>query len=177
MKHYWRVGVWTSYTVILGIGHFKEMWIGWFLGVGIAAVILLLDRLLYAWWLKPYEQLSIQIQYWIKKRDLGAVWKLLYDRGNEQTTLILHSVGFAVLWPLLTIYVLTSTGSVIAAGIMMSLGLNLAEAIMHDWGKPQQLARWFCWQIKRPCSNREVKILTGSYLFVWILFSLVLLVK
>jgi hypothetical protein len=177
MKRYWRFVVWISVVAALIYLHYREMWLGWVIGMVLALGLSIFDRLLYVFWLKPYEQLSIQIQYWIKRRDVVAAWSLLAERGNEQTRLVLRSAGFAILWPVLMIYVLTTTGSIVAVGIMVGLGLDLVVSIIADWEKPQQIASWFCWQIKRPFSNHEVQTIAGSFVFLWLLFLLLLLTR
>lgn len=161
--------VWLVFGVGLGVIQYSGDFGWWVLGMILAGLLVLADRWLYLWWLKPFEQLSIQFQYWWQRHEFLAAGRLLIERRAEQTKLVLSSLGFACLWPLLTIYVLTSTGSVTAAGIVMALGFRLAWAVVADWRQPTILSRWFCWQIKRSVSLLELRVMAGAYLTSWVL--------
>jgi hypothetical protein len=50
--------------------------------------------MIYAWWLYPFEQSSIQIQYWTRKRDVLAVLDLLLRAQLNQQKLLFKSLGF-----------------------------------------------------------------------------------
>jgi hypothetical protein len=52
------------------------------------------------------------------------------------------------MWVLLAWYVASSTGSVVAMGIVMGLGFELGWSLVTDWKLPQKIASWYCWQIK-----------------------------
>lgn len=159
--------LWLLYGVGLGIIHYPGGLGWWFVGFFLAGVLIWGDRLLYVWWLKPYEQLSIQFQYWWKQRAFRAAFRLLVERRDEQTKLVLKSAGFALLWFPITIYVLTSTGSVTAAGIVMALGFRLVLSILGDWKQPTMLSKWFCWQIKREVLVQELRVITGLFIGIW----------
>lgn len=163
------------YALLVGLLQYRTTLLPWFIGLMIGLLLVLMDRWLYVWWLKPYEQLSIQIHYWWQRRDFIGSLKLLIERGNEQTKLMLNSMGMAVIWPLLTIYLITSTGSVVAAGIILGLGCRLTLLLMRDWKDPVTTCTWFCWQIKRPLSLREVRVAVGTYLGCWLIINLLLL--
>lgn len=168
MKSYREILVWLVYAGLVAWRSFSMSWGWWLFGIVLAACLWWMDRLLYVWWLKPFEQLSIQIQYWWQRKDFRAVVRLLRERGSEQMRLMFRSVGFAFVWVFLAIYVLTSTGSVTAMGIVMGLGLGLAWNTMMDWKDPTRLGKWFCWQIKRQMTDKEVRILSTLYLAAWL---------
>jgi hypothetical protein len=163
---------WVVY--VLTVGWFGFGFSGWQFMVGsiIALGLGLVDRFVYAWWLYPFEQSSIQIQYWTRRRDVGAVAGLLVNGGLSQQKLIFRSLGFAVVWILLALYVASSTGSIVAMGIVMGLGFDLTLSIIKDWNNPGKLTAWFCWQIKRPLSSREVRVCGGVFVGLFILFGL-----
>lgn len=172
MNKLWYRAAWTGY--VLGAGWLGFSWQGWQFVVGnlIALCLELVDKLVYAWWLYPFEQSSIQIQYWTRRRDVKAVLGLLINGKLDQHKLIFRSLGFALMWVMLAIYVASSTGSVIAMGIVMGLGFDLAWEIVKDWKNPSKLGGWLCWQIKRPVSEKEAKWCGGLYVGVWLLFLL-----
>jgi hypothetical protein len=172
MKKWHYVGTWGLYVAAVGWLGFGVA--GWQFLVGniIAWGLKLVDRFVYAWWLYPYEQSSIQIQYWTRKRDVKAVLGLLTSGQLQQQRLIFKSLGFAVMWVLLAAYVASSTGSIMAMGIVMGLGFDLGWSIVKDWKYPDKLGSWFCWQIKRQMSIREVRRFGALFVGFWWLFVL-----
>lgn len=169
-KNWSKVVAWVGYAVVVGWRAFAVA--GWQFVVGniVAVGLLLVDKIVYAWWLYPFEQSSIQIQYWMRKKDLKAVLGLLVHGRLNQHKLMLKSVGFAVIWVLLAIFVASSTGSVVAMGIVMGLGFDLAWSIVRDWKNPAVLGAWYCWQIKRAMSEKEVRWCGGIFVMLWLLF-------
>jgi hypothetical protein len=171
MKQMWLAIIWIGYVGLIGLTRFSTDWWWWGFGCIVAGLLIIIDRLLYVWWLAPFEQLSIQSQYcWRQKQYIESI-RLVFSRGKEQTKLLLTSIGFAVVWPFLAIYVLSSTGSAVGAGVVMALGLRLVLALLLDWQDPVKLERWFTWQIKRTLSEREIKIIAGVFVGVWILVT------
>jgi hypothetical protein len=177
MKWYVVAGVWAVYTLGVGWLAFPNNLAGWIAGVILAALLFLADRLLYVWWLKPYEQLSIQIQYWWQRRDWRSAGRLLIERGQEQTKLVLRSIIFVLSWPLLAVYVLSSTGSVTGSGLVMGLGLGLALAIGTDWHNIRQLKRWLFWQVKREMTEQEVRFMAGTFIGLFILLTILVIAR
>lgn len=175
MAKWWKILGWLVYSVVIGWFSFAGDWWLFLIGNLIAVGLLMADKLIYAWWLFPYEQTSIQIQYWMRRRDVSALMGLLVSKNDSQTKLLLKSAGFALVWFFLTIYVLTSTGSVVALGILMGLGLNLSDAIVSDWKDLDKLGKWFGWQIKRPLGKTEVKVAALVTVLLWLGFNLRLL--
>lgn len=171
MRFYWKIAIWVGYLVLVAVVKFPHQWPWWLMGMGLGLGLLLADRLLYVWWLKPFEQLSIQVQYWWRRYDWKGVGRLLLTRGKEQTKLLFKSVVFAFIWPFLAVFIITSTGSVTAVGMMMGIGLSLAIALVEDWHDPKQLSKWWGWQIKRELSNQEVRFMAGIYLGLWAFFN------
>jgi hypothetical protein len=163
MKKWQYLAAWGLYVVVVGWLGFGI--VGWQFLVGnlIAGVLKLVDRFVYAWWLYPYEQSSIQVQYWTRKRDVKAVLGLLMSGQLQQQRLIFKSLGFAAAWILLAVYVASSTGSIVAMGIVMGLGFDLGWSIVKDWKNPEKLSAWFCWQIKRRVSIKEVRWCGGVF--------------
>lgn len=175
MRKWKKVLVWLAYVGIAGWWGFG--WRGWEFLVGniIALGLGLVDRLLYVWWLYPFEQSSIQVQYWTRRRDLKAVIGLLLGGTANQHKLIFRSLGFAFVWVMLAVYVMSSTGSIVAMGMVMGLGFDLVWSILNDWKLPGKLGTWLCWQIKRPVTEREVRWYAGTFVAIWGIFLLQLM--
>jgi hypothetical protein len=155
----------------LGTWFLLSWWWQWLLGLILALLVMMTDRVIVALWLFPYEQLSLQFQFLIKSHQLRQAFSLLLSRAAEQTKLLHLSVGFALVWILLAVYVLTSTGNMVAMGLVMGLGLGLCVAIIRDWRQPERMSSWFGWQIKRPLSIKETRWMAGGFVAIFTLMS------
>jgi hypothetical protein len=143
-------------------------WVGGFFGAG----VLWVDRLVYVYVTAPHEQLSIQVQHVIRDKRLADGLKLLRARGTEQGHLVSLSGVFMAAWVAAAIYVLSSTGSMVAVGMVMGVGLRLVHQIGQGYGERERLKSELFWQIKRPISDREFYVVVVVFLAAFCLLSL-----
>ena len=145
-------------------------WIGGLLGLGFEMV----DRLVHVYYVKPKEALSIAIKRLIDSKKFKEAAILLYRRRDEQVQLSTRSVFFMVAWVPISFYVITSSGSMLASGLVMGIGLHLLYEIYEDWGSWDKIIAWMFWQIKRPVTQKEAKIAMGVFGLCFLVFSLML---
>jgi hypothetical protein len=169
---------WVLLLFLVGVGwlafglNWRLVWwmTGGLLGVGLSVV----DRLLYVYWLQPQEHLSIHIQSLVKQKRFGDALVVLWYRQDEQKRLIGRGILFLVTWVPVTYYVMSSSGSVIATGMVMGLGLSLVWEMVSLWHKPSQLQQRFFWQLKRDFTLKEMRIGLGGFIALFGLFTLLL---
>jgi hypothetical protein len=153
--------------VLLGWWRFdgwERVW--WSLGVLLSVGVLLLDQLLYAYWLRPHEQLSEYVRHLVRDgRYLDSV-KVLWARRGEQERLITQSVLFLAAWPFLTLYVMTSTASGLVLGMLFGLGMVISLRMIRMRHDTVGFARTWLWQIKRDKSSKEVWVIFMGWLSV-----------
>ncbi len=133
------------------------------------------DRLVYVYVTRPHEQLSEYVQHLIREKQFRAAVKALYERRAEQVHLSTRTVFFIVAWIPIGLYVITSTGSMLAAGLVMGVGLHLLFDMAEDWGNLERLKSWLFWQIKRPITDREAQTVIGVYVVAFVVLSLALI--
>jgi len=148
------------------------LWLGGVVGYG----LVFLDRLVYVYLLHPHEQLSQQVQYSLRQRNLKGALELLHMRRGEQGKLSFRSFLFVVAWVPLALFALTSTGEVFAEALVMGLGLHL----VYDFWRDQQenaevLNQRLFWQVKRVVSLKEQKIFLWGFSAVFVGLSLMLI--
>ncbi len=133
MKYWQRLAIWAGYFLGLGLVGFGEKW--WLFGLGgvLTWGLMGLDRVIYVWWLYPFEQRSIQVQFWVKQKDYLAAWNLFTKPHPGEFKLVLKKRMLVLIWPLLSVYALTSTGNVLVMGMVMGLGLSLIETAITTW--------------------------------------------
>jgi hypothetical protein len=146
----------TLVRLVFAEGRWQWEMVSLWLGGMVGFMLVLADRLIYIYWLKPHEQLSQQVRYYLA----GGRWKqalsLLIARRQEQWQLVFRSFLFQVAWVPLALFALTSTGELFAGGLLMGMGLHM---LYDDWmdqkRDPAWLNRVLFWQVKRPVGMRE----------------------
>lgn len=121
------------------------------------------ERLLYVYYSRPHEQLSEQVKQLMRIRRYWDGLRLLHARRAEQSRLIVRSVVFMAVWVPMAIFVITSTGSMLASGLVMSIGLHLLYDVLLDIGNVGRLKSWLFWPIQREITDAEVKAVVGVY--------------
>ncbi len=99
---------------------------------------------------------------------------VLIDTRQERKRLSFHSVVFQVVFPVFAFFVLTSTGSMLGAGLVMALYLRTLEEQFNDFRKVGNIKGWF-WQVKAEVPHRiQVLYYLGMIVF-FVLLSLLLI--
>lgn len=144
----WRllVGRWSW-----GIGVYK-----WWLGGVVGFLFVFLDRLVWAFWQRPDETLSIKL------RELfggGKLWEGLMvtlQERREQKKMMIRSVLFLAIWVVLAILTMTSVSESFGRGFMLGIGVHLGFDLVSDYlGKGREIEWWF-WQIDKEWKEKEI---------------------
>jgi len=144
------------------------LWVGAMLGW----LFIYVDRLNHVYLTKPDEQLSVYVKHLVTNKRYGEAFILLTNRGGEQRFLMSRSVLFMVAFVPLALFVLTSTASELAAGMVLGIGLHLLLSIAFDWYRFEYLKHWLFWPIKRHFNDTEAKAIIAVYTGFFVLFSL-----
>ena len=147
------------------------MWVGGVMGMLFEWV----DRIAYVYFTKPHEQLSFQVKSLISQKKYMKALLLIDCRKYEQKHLTVRSLLFALIWVLAAFFVLTSTGSAFAGGMVMAIGLSILIDMLKDWGKIGKLKEWLFWQIKKDFSDKEARGVVIGFGVIFALLSLVML--
>lgn len=118
---------------------FWPLWVG----VIIGTVLPDIDHLIYVYYLRPYELTSQRVMYETKNRNLLAAWGLIATTRNERTNLILHTVMFQILFLVLSILVVSSSGSLLGKGLVVAFLLHLLVDEVFDYKANGNLMAWF----------------------------------
>lgn len=96
-------------------------WVGAIIGMALPS----LDHFVYVFFQRPYELTPQRVKaLWNQKNYMGAI-SLLYQTRGERTNLIFHSLLFQVIFAVLTFWVVSSSGSPLGRGVVLSFYLNL----------------------------------------------------
>lgn len=167
--------IFLAYFIVLSLLRFKLdinliwLWVGGLIGTYLLDV----DHLIYWFVSHPEEEDSKQAVGIIKSfgggvggeggRETGREKSFsllkktvvdLYQLGQEShytdNHLIFHTITFQVILLILTVYVLSSSGSYFGAGMVLAMNLHLLKDCWQDYlvrGK-EVMAEWFLWQVR-----------------------------
>ena len=145
-------------------------WIGGLIG----SLLLDLDHLLYALWIYPQELTSLRVKRMLEQRRFQEAIELLVDTRQERKKMSFHSVIFQAVVPVFALFVLTSTGSMLGAGLVMGLYLRTLDEQFRDFRKRGNIESWF-WQVQAAVPHRIQVLYYVGMLVLFLLLSLLLI--
>ncbi len=118
---------WLGYFVFLTFANSLYSLSFWPLYVGGIVGLLLsyTDHLLHVFVFKPQELTSQRVNLLLRSKQYKESLLLLHDTCEERKDLIFHSVQFQLVFTVLTFWVVTSSGSLFARGLVLSYLLSL----------------------------------------------------
>jgi len=128
-----------------------------------------LDHLIYWFYLKPTLPESIQAHQYFKQKNISSLLKLLEKTHKNHTSLIFHHYFFQIVLALVSLFIISSSGSVFASSLVLALNLHLLVDQIYDYQtNPRHLQRWL---FARESKQLPIKYLK-HYLVTFALFSL-----
>jgi hypothetical protein len=110
-----------------------------------------------------------------KKKDYRGVIRALMQAGTLQEKLLTRSIVFFIVYLLLTIFVLTSTGSVGGIGLMLGMGLHYTYDFWRYSRSVDQFRMQYLWQLKRQVSEREIRGFVVGWTAVFVVITLLVM--
>lgn len=101
------------------------------------------DHFIYVYFLKPHELTSKRVSYMLGKKDLFGSLSLLAETRSERTKLIFHTATFQIIFMILTFFVITSSGSLLGRGLVLSFSLHLLIDQVVDLSETGNFDIWF----------------------------------
>lgn len=138
----------TSYLVFFLLislfRHFtSSMYVAFWVGGAIGAILPDVDHLIYVYFLKPHELTSQRATRMISRGQLFSTLNLLANTRSERKGLIFHNATFQILFAVFTFFVLTSSNSLFGRGIVLAFSLHLLVDQYLDFTKLGSLSNWF----------------------------------
>ena len=174
-RSFWRLlvaGVVYAFLIVLLRWEFSWQMLFFAAGVLLGLGFSFLDRLIQVFLIKPHEHLSEHVRQLVKERRFADAFRLLSDRGGEQIHLTVRSIFFMGAWVPVALYIITSTGNMLAVGLVMGIGLKMLYDVWVDWSDLDKIRQWLFWPIKRRMSDGEVKGVVVGYTVLFVGMSL-----
>ena len=118
---------------------FVNFWIGGIIGTLLPDI----DHLIYVYFLRPQEAVSQKVTTMMSEGKTGQGLSMLAATQSERQKLIFHSAHFQLLFVAFALLILTSTGSLIARGIVVAFLLHLAVDQAVDLFEKKNIDHWF----------------------------------
>lgn len=149
------------------------LWLGGLVG----AFLLDIDHLLYTLIIYPYELTSMRVKRLLDHHRFKDALILLTDTHEERTKLPFHNVLFQPSLFIFCFFVLTSTGSMFGAGLVMAMSLHLLQDELECLlqGREDYLRKWLFWQVNVDISFRNQKFFVVLMLLVFLGLNLLLI--
>ncbi len=170
---------WVFYFALISLVRlrFDFSLLSWWMGGGLAVGFMVFERLLHFLWLHPELETSQTLAAQIKSKKYGQLLRLISSQQLPLQRVLGLSVLFLGSWLVLAIFIVSSSNSFLAKGMVMGIGLRPLLIIIKHWNHPQVLADTLLWQIKRELSPQEIRTLAGIFSAVFCLLSLWLMVS
>lgn len=101
------------------------------------------DYLVYVFFLRPQEEISMQAFNLLNNRQVIKAFSLLIENTEKRTAQVLHTAHFNVIFLILTFLVMTSSGSLFGRGLVLSFSLHLLVDQLIDYRNFGNLDVWF----------------------------------
>jgi hypothetical protein len=149
------------------------LWSGGLIG----AFLLDLDQLLYVFWIYPQELTSLRVRSLFGQRRFKAALGLLSDTDEERFKLAFHNALFQPIFYVFCFFVLTSTGSLFGAGLVMAMALHLLKEEIKAllWGREELLRKRLFWLIRGEVSLYSQKLFVVLMLLIFLGLNLLLI--
>ena len=147
------------------------------LGALVGTFLLDIDHLLYTLWIYPHELTSMRVKRLIDQRRFKEALILLADTHEERFKFSFHTALFQPILYVVCFFVLTSTGSLFGAGLVMAMALHLLkdEIELLLLGKEEHLRKWLFWQVKTEVSLNQQKFFVILMLLIFLGLNLLLI--
>jgi hypothetical protein len=147
-------------------------WVGGLLGT----FLLDADHLFYLLWINPHELTSLRAKRLVEQKRFKEALILVWDTRHERIRLPFRNALFQPILYVLCFFILTSTGSLFGAGLVMGMALHLLKDEVEDLlTDKERLKKWLFWQIKGEVSDENQKIFVILMVLVFLGLNLLLI--
>ena len=127
--------------------------VGWVIGYALAEA----DHLFYVAMCNPQELSCQRIRQKLEIRSWKEAWELIKATSGERTRLPVHNILTGLVVTVLGLWIVSSVGSMLAAGVVVGLGVRLFTEFLTGDKK-----KWF-WVFAREFSVGEVGGVGGGW--------------
>ncbi len=143
-----------------------------FLGSLAGTFFLDLDYILYAYFLDPQEEFSIQLQSFLKHKDFNGAFSYIHFHRRNLKELTLHSALFQIVLAGLMVFVMYSNASLFFKALMISTFVNSLYRMAQTYFEGD-IYNWF-WAVKLQPTRNVLLVFSGVMVCVLVVSLLLL---
>ena len=102
-----------------------------------------LDHLFYIYVLRPGETASQKVSSLISEKKVVQSWNVLTETRIKRPELIFHTAYFQIIFLVLALWVVTSSGNLFGRGLVLAFSLHLLVDQLIDRMELKNLNNWF----------------------------------
>jgi len=152
--------------ITLARGWFSPLFIPFWVGGLLGALLPDADHFIYIYFLKPHELTSQRAVRMISKGEVMSTLSLLVTTRSERKGLIFHTTLFQIVFYVFAFLVLSSTDSFLGRGIVLSFLLHLLIDQYIDFQELGSISNWF--------RNLNITLTRDKTVFYWTAMGLLL---
>lgn len=145
-------------------------WLGVFLGY----CLFFADQLVYCYFQAPHELGSQRVKRFFSQKQYQEGFFGLFRNQEERGKLIFHSVFFQVILLVVSLFVLTSSASLLGKGLVLGLLFHSLFDQLESFRERGQINNWF-WQFKGASNSQLQAIYAGAVFLLFLFFALFLI--
>ncbi len=137
---------------------------GWIIGYALVEA----DHWFYVVVCNPQELTCQRIRSEVAQKNWRNAWGLLQETAASRNRLPIHNILTAFIVTVMAIWLVSSQGNLLAAGVVTGLAIRLFTEFLSD----TNYSRWY-WLFSRefnPLENKVIKYVWGALLLVNLLF-------
>lgn len=147
-----------------------------FFGLTWGAFLLDIDHLIYWLYLNPNTEESRLAQIAYKKADVISLLKLLESTHKQHTSLIFHHYFFQVVLAIISIFIFTSSSSILIKSLILSLNIHLLIDEIKDYQTDKKhLQNWLFARESKQLSLNFLGKYIISFAVLCLIFTLLLI--
>jgi hypothetical protein len=128
------------------------------------------DYLIYIYFLRPTDPISLQAKALIKARKFQEAFSLLHQIDNGEHKLTFHSALFYGCFVLFSFLVISSSGSFLGRGLVLGFLVNLDIAQWKAY-KNEELNQWFA-TLNMNLNHKHQALYMSLIIFVTVILGL-----
>lgn len=145
-------------------------WVLFLIGGWVGMFVWLVDKLVYVYYTRPEDGYSVRVKGLISGKQWKEALRVLWQESDGEMRLAMNNVLFMGVWCGLGLFLMTSSASMFARGLVLGIGLELVVGLYHDWEDQEALMGRLFWPVMRRVSRRELKFVVAGFvaMFLWL---------
>jgi len=168
--------IYLTIISLFKIGKFNSLdYFSLWLGGLIGTYLLDIDHLIYCLFFRPEKTSAKKFQALLKEKKYKEALFSLAETHFEHNELIFHNAVFIPIWIILSFFILSSSGSIFASILVMTIYLHLLKDI---WDviriEKSYNLKFLFWQIKTPIEEKIKRYYVWGITLIFILENFLL---